>query len=892
MIRFFYLGFTFLMLNCSLMNAQSAAKDDFTANAIRYFQQFAKVPYEKLYLQLDKPYYSAGENIWYSGYLMDGINSTLSPYSNYIYVELINKSDSVVMRYKTMKDSLGLAGNIPIPSDFPAGDYHVRAYSWWMQNSGTDYFFQKNIHIGNEIDKSIQSSITYTPRGANQIGADIKFSSDEKVSFKKRLVEYKIYEGKKLKRTQRASIDNEGHLRFGFEANPQNKSQYRIQIALDDDKVNFKKDFFFSKNYSDFDCQFFPEGGELLNNGIRNVAFKAVGQDGYSVEVEGTVLNEKGDSIVSFKSQHKGMGTFSFPLYNTTPVKYYAKVHIKGTNENHTFSLPEVKETGIGVTVLSHKDRLFYNLIAADKKPYAEKKLYLLAQQQGNLQTIISISDTVKWEGSLNKEALLPGIIHFVLLDEEGNALSQRIAFVNKPQQNFIRVTLDKNIYSFRSPVKLALSLQNQTDTAIAGRFSIAVTEDKTVKTDTLADNICSSLLLTSDLKGYIEDPGHYFNGATHTVDPKIDLVMLTHGWTRFDVPSVLKGKPAPMDFYLEKGQSFSGKITNFFGHGAKDAQLIVIGMKNNIFMTTTANDKGQFVVDGLMFPDSTTFIVQARSKKGHSTVELQMDRDHYPAVQSMYPFPGSSVNQAVDNYMNIMSQKYHYEGGMRVYHLKEVIVTANKIEHPDENPLYSGLGNPIRTEEIDKRYMGRTVLDIVRDFPGVSIRGNLISVRGSRSNPTLMLDDIKYSFGDDIVEMLSTLNADEVAYVNLIKGAEAAIFGGNGGNGVIVVNLKRGGDYSRPSTPSLGLAVVRPLGYYKAGQFYSPKYETDEQKQNANPDLRTTIYWNPSIILKQNKVSPLSFYTADSPGTYNVIVEGVTNTGEPIHYQTKLTVK
>lgn len=84
---------------------------------------------EKVYLQTDKPYYSSGENIWFKGYLVS--EATLEPHmlSRYIYVELINRLDSVVSRVKICKDSTGFAGFIKLIPNLPSGDYNLRAYT-------------------------------------------------------------------------------------------------------------------------------------------------------------------------------------------------------------------------------------------------------------------------------------------------------------------------------------------------------------------------------------------------------------------------------------------------------------------------------------------------------------------------------------------------------------------------------------------------------------------------------------------------------------------------------------------------------------------------------------------------------------------------------------------
>ena len=78
--------------------------------------------------------------------------------------------------------------------------------------------------------------------------------------------------------------------------------------------------------------------------------------------------------------------------------------------------------------------------------------------------------------------------------------------------------------------------------------------------------DIRSNLLLTSDLKGYIEEPGYYFYDRTLQKDHKLDLLMLTHGWTRFNISDLLKGRLPEAKFPVEESQTVSGEVLGMFG--------------------------------------------------------------------------------------------------------------------------------------------------------------------------------------------------------------------------------------------------------------------------------------------------------------------------------------
>ena len=61
----FFFGILFCFAPLSGQNVQDTI--------IAYFNLLEKVPQEKLYLHLDKPFYGAGEKIWFKGYLVNSV---------------------------------------------------------------------------------------------------------------------------------------------------------------------------------------------------------------------------------------------------------------------------------------------------------------------------------------------------------------------------------------------------------------------------------------------------------------------------------------------------------------------------------------------------------------------------------------------------------------------------------------------------------------------------------------------------------------------------------------------------------------------------------------------------------------------------------------------------
>ncbi|MCL2739545.1 MAG: TonB-dependent receptor, partial [Bacteroidales bacterium] len=119
-----------------------------------------------------------------------------------------------------------------------------------------------------------------------------------------------------------------------------------------------------------------------------------------------------------------------------------------------------------------------------------------------------------------------------------------------------------------------------------------------------------------------------------------------------------------------------------------------------------------------------------------------------------------------------------------------------------------------------------------------------------------------------------------------------AMIWGMRGSNGVISIFAKRGWNQNNVDNTSplpSSIKAYSPLGYQQPAEFYAPKYETDAQRRNSRPDLRTTIHWQPVVLIDHGGAASFEFYAADRPFSYTVTIEGVANNGRMIQKQEKI---
>ena len=852
-----------VLLYFSSLSAQTM-QDTIIAN----FSLMERIPKEKLYLHLDKPFYGAGEKIWFKGYLVNAITHQDNAQSNFIITELINRSDSIVERKKIRRDSLGFHNAFTLPATLPAGDYYLRGYSNWMLNEDPDFFFSRNIKIGNSIDNTIVSSIEYQQEDDTHYTAKIKFTSNVQAVFENTTIKYLYLENGKIKNKGKKKTDENGWISISL---PDLKSPVarRIEVEFDDPQYIYKRTFHLPVFTNDFDVKFFPEGGALINIPHQNVAFKAQGADGFSKEIEGFLFNSKGDTLTNFRSEHNGMGIFTMnPVNNET---YYVTVR---TNDSITkrFDLPAIEPKGISIAMSHYKQEIRYEIQKTEATEWPQK-LFLLAHTRGKLAILQPINPKRTF-GKMNDSLFTEGITHFMLIDEQGNALSERLIFVPDHKPNQWQITTDQPTYGKREKVSLQIAAKDSEGNPVEGTFSVSITDRKSIQPDSLADNILSNLLLTSDLKGYVEDPAFYFLNQDARTLRSIDYLMMTHGWRRHKMENVLRTPSLNFTNYIEKGQTISGRIMGFFGANVKKGPICVLAPKYNIIATTETDEKGQFIVN-TSFRDSTTFLVQARTKKGFAGVDILMDPPQYPVATHKAPYFNGATTFMEDYLMNTRDQ-YYMEGGMRAYNLKEVTVTAKR-ERPSSKSIYTGGINTYTVEEDRLQGYGQTAFDAASRLPSVTItNGSEIHIRNNSEPAIIVIDDIVY---EDASDILKDIQVSDMSSISLLRGADAVILGPRASGGAVVITLKD--PRNLPARPAQGIITYTPLGYSESVEFYHPTYDTPEKKNAQRSDFRSTVYWNPELRLDAEGKATIEYYTPDSTAPEDIIIEGVDKNGK-----------
>jgi hypothetical protein len=658
----------------------------------------ATYPIEKLYFQFDKPYYSAGDTIWLKGYLL---NHYLAPSdkSEILYVDIANDSNKVIKQYK-LPVQHGLSwGNISLDEkDFTAGTYIIRAYTNWMRNFGADHFFYKRFYIGSANENNLLVTTKFSTSAVNgtpSISGKLLFSSMDKVPYAVEPLMLQVMDGHKHLYKQKLQTGVDGVLDVNFPI-PQKSSNLTIvaENAQKDKKVVIPVVLNRPENT---DVQFLPEGGSLVAGLPAHIGFKAIGEDGKGTNISGVVTDHNQQKVAEFKSLHNGMGSFDMDIKEGET--YTAKVALPG-GKIKEYPLPAVKSTGIVLKIKNtlEGDSIEVFVTATDNIIQSGDSYFLIAKARGIVcyAAIFNFHDGNYIKKKIAKHLFPSGITHFTIMTPGYQPLNERLIYIDHHDNLNIQLITDKPGYRSRDSIALKIKVTDNTGKPVAGNFSLAVTDDAQVKTDSLNENLVSRMLLTADLKGFIEEPGYYFSSIDKNKWAALDNLLLTQGWVGYDWQQVLN--PPAITYQPEHEFTVKGRVVNVFNKPVKGTDILLFSKSPSILMDTVTDKEGRFFFHHFPRVDTPLFVLKAVNKNGKSfnvriaVDELQPPDFIKPAGPLTEPWYVNSDSTLV-NYTKssaVAKQLANFPAGGHI--LKEVKITAKKIVKGSQN--LNGPGN------------------------------------------------------------------------------------------------------------------------------------------------------------------------------------------------------
>ncbi|MCH8232747.1 MAG: TonB-dependent receptor plug domain-containing protein [Bacteroidetes bacterium] len=629
--------------------------------------------------------------------------------------------------------------------------------------------------------------------------------------------------------------------------------------------------------------QFFPEGGYMISGIENKVAFKASNLEGKGKQVSGKIIDQDNNIIQEFESFHKGMGLITInPAPETT---YFAEINT-GSISMSKYKLPApVQEEFILSVDNSKADFVYVNLVStADLPKEIGKRVWLVAQSQGKIffMTYGSLNKNIKI--SIPKLSLPVGIIHFTVFDENLYPKAERLIYIKKPPAYSIEITSKKDEYQPRDSVNISIKLTNDKKLPVMANLSLSAVDLNQVNFNYQhAHNIHNYLLLTSELKGYIKDPGFYFDPANEKADQALDILLMTHGWRRYKWEKVLTDNYDEPKYLFEAGINITGKLTNQFKKPISNGIVYMIIQSGDwLFQNAVTDEAGNFGFYNLDISSSTEIIIQGQRKKGNKG-GIQV------IVDSISTMPNFERNLMEFDENEFINYRQVFEMGKKRAEieaafdlsamniiLEEVVIEATKIDPMTERKSGQLYSNPDTRLIMDDANLSGylSITDFLRGkVAGVVISGSTfdpkITIRGS--TPILLLDGFPTS-----PQVIASIPITNIETVDILKRPN--IYGRSGG--VIAIYSKKGS--VNKDLVRHGLVNFQPKGYSIIKEFYRPAYN-QSQEISVKPDHGATLHWEPFVEIDSTGTTDVSFYNAELETTVLIVVEGITKNGLPV---------
>lgn len=595
------------------------------------------IPQEQVFVHTDNTCYFLGDTIYYKAYVRRSDTGTPSRLSGVLYAELFNQDGYLVERQQLELVNGQVHGSFVLQDSLYGGYYELRAYTRWQLNWG----------------------ITEHPH--NKVS--------EQWFFNKRMAKEYYQDYEKLYSRVFPVFDK-----------PKEPGDFFHEITLRPLRRLSKVDETSPKPK----LQLFPEGGNLVAGVPNRVAFEATSNEGLHLEGKVTVTEGSDNVVAEVNIEQRGRGSFTFtPQAGKTYTATYTGK--KGTVKEH---LPSAEKDGCAVQVINNgigNRKVEINSVGTA----ASEELGMTVMHDGvmlDFQTIPAGSSATL---TLDEEKLKTGVCQVTIYNNVGRVYADRLFFCRKDDlvPNNLRIAgLSSNPAEPFAPVNLSVEGGKPGTT-----ISVSVCDAK--HSEYLYDNgnILTEMLLASEIRGFVENPGYFFEKDDEEHNRALDLLLMIQGWRRYDWHTMTEPGAFVLNHKPEQTPLLVGEVNKYMaieqetmfsdtyvGVNAEDKPLDALALEDEPKVQTNEDTDSKEAEDGGSVTASRTLTettgrdIPVQSDQLGRRIQNQGSLNREVLVRASFVKPGA--DQFVDGEMMTDKQAFSiptprfYEGC--IFHL------------------------------------------------------------------------------------------------------------------------------------------------------------------------------------------------------------------------------
>lgn len=607
---------------------------------------------------------------------------------------------------------------------------------------------------------------------------------------------------------------------------------------------------------NDYQVEFFPEGGNLIEGVLNRVAVKVADMVGHGQDATIEIIDDNREVIAEFQTSFNGIGVFDIKPEKDN--SYQARVSVNG-DRFRNFDLPSALVEGYALRVDKEDNQLKVRIVSSvdPGNPLYTENLILIGHTRGkpHIGRVFQLSDGRK-DIVIDIESFPTGIAHFTIFTSNYIPVSERLLFIDRGDRLEIQARHISKEIDEEGFFDIQLAVRDEAGDPVEGSFSLSAVTGQS-DNNRHEDDILSYLLLSSELKGVA---GNIPAGLGSGPDAEliVDHLLLTHGWRRFDWDNVIAGELPDINYTADKGLTLDGRLVD----PAKDEALsdyqvhLAVKSGHNDTLTTSTGRNGVFSFNRLFYEGPVSMELSARRLPGN-----------YPPSMELNVREGRGLDYDHNLYTKKLNVTERGDDWSRTRGVSESPYVATP--GSDVSPQIYGV--PDQTIFIDHDISTETSLyQVLRNRAiGVSFDQGRIMIRGQSSfllssEPRFMVDGMFVSR-----DVFLGLYPREVERIEIFRGPSAAVFGLRGGTGVILAYTRRPG-YSG-FEDSMEFVM---LGYHEPQEFYTDILSFYGPSVTEDRNLKT-IHWDPNLMSGKDGMIDVRVPRSKGSGRIKLTVEG-----------------
>jgi len=542
------------------------------------------------------------------------------------------------------------------------------------------------------------------------------------------------------------------------------------------------------------------------------------------------------------------------------------------------------------------EDSIFVQIDKSEDFTTQSLGLTVNCRGKGYLFQAIKMSSKEPFRLKLPKASLPSGVNQITLYNSNGEIISERLVFIKHPDEltfSILAAPINKGYQPFE-PIDLQFQLKDASGTPVETNFSLAVRDESTENFTPDAGTIRTNLLLSSDLKGFVENPSYYFESDDNMHNQKLDLLLMTQGWRRYSWKKSTGVDWISLKHPIEKELTIDGFVksgTNRYVEVEKNVHISVSILTDftSIQDSSQTNEKGSFHFPVKDFQGKATLVLRATRKGRHKDFFIPLQRFTPPASRAY------SYNETVvPTYTFAEIDTLFKASGIKGISLPEVAVKAKKKQR-----YRLDYSRPTLTldfqQEID-RYYDKGDREIIernyRDFlPYLVLIIDQLKKTGARGQLVYKVNHGMYKARQTVNEnglvskesnMLPPEKTETIDLYMELKTRDVSKHTEEEKYEVIASFNSYQNDFGRPKNEP-GLRYTTLQGYSYVKEFYSPQYLT--KPLPTTKDFRRTLYWNPDVRTDSTGRASVHFYNNETCKVLKISAETLMENGLMGHF-------